>query len=117
VYQIGLKSSASREQTAELLVYVISDKTKEPLADLSMTLDGKVPNISTDSNGVSRVRVTKGSHTLTIKSFGKKTATRHLMVNADGTLPVEMEDEIRVLEDVLVSTQRNSGCKQVVAGG
>ncbi|HEX8460426.1 MAG TPA: TonB-dependent receptor plug domain-containing protein, partial [Segetibacter sp.] len=116
VYQIGLKSSAVKEQTAELRVYVISDKTKEPLADLSLTLDGKIPEVLTDSNGVNRLKLTKGSHTLTIKSFGKKTATRHLIVNADGTLPVEMEDEIKVLEDVLVSTQKNTVVNRALLG-
>ncbi|GEO10002.1 TonB-dependent receptor [Segetibacter aerophilus] len=116
LYQIGVKTPGSNEGTAVVSLYVTSLKTQEPLSQSSIGLDGKDDVATTDSNGMYRLVLSKGRHIVTINSFGKKAARRQLIVYADGLLPVEMEDEIRVLEDVLVSTQRNINVNRAQMG-
>lgn len=116
IYQIGVKTPGVKQSTATIILYITSAKTREPIAGSSISLDGKDELATTDSNGVYQLLAAKGRHVLTINSFGKKLATRKLIVYSDGTLPVEMEDEIRVLEDVLVSTQRNINVNRAQMG-
>ncbi|MDQ6812819.1 MAG: TonB-dependent receptor, partial [Bacteroidota bacterium] len=116
LYQIGVKTPNSTTTTATVSIYVSSSKTSEPLAGSSISLDDKGNVATTDSLGVYVLAVTKGRHVIHINSFGKREAKRQLLVYSDGSLPVEMEDEIRVLEDVLVSTQRNINVNRAQMG-
>lgn len=116
LYQIGVKTPNAKETTAAITLYVTSSKTGEAIPGSSITLDDKGEVASTDSNGMYSLVVSKGRHVLTITSFGKKQAKRQLIVYSDGSLPVELEDEIRVLEDVLVSTQRNVNVNRAQMG-
>jgi len=116
LYQIGIKNPGDKENSATVSVQVISAKTKEPIPESSIRIDNKNTSADADSNGVFKLNLTKGRHTLTISSFGKRQAIRRLIVNADGMLPVEMEDEIRVLEDVLVSTLRDNAVNRAQMG-
>lgn len=116
LYQVGIKSSENKEINASVKVYVVSAKTKEPLPVSSIYVDDKIAIASTDSNGFYRFNLTKGPHTLTINSFGKRQAIRRLIVNANGTLPIELEDDIRVLQNVLISAQRNTNVNSAQMG-
>lgn len=116
LYQIGIKTQGVKEAAVTISISVVSAKTKEAIALSSISLDDKGAIATTDSNGVYMLSVTKGRHILTINSFGKKQAKRHLIVYSNGSLPVEMEDEIRVLEDVTVSTQKNTSINRAQMG-
>ncbi len=116
LYQIGVKTPGAKGETAVVSLYVVSSKTKEPIPGSSVSVDDKGFVASADSNGVYNLTISKGRHTLTINSFGKKPAIRHLIVYSDGTLPVEMDDEVKVLEDVYVSTLRNNSVNRAQMG-
>lgn len=105
--QIGIKTNTIKSGAATLSGYVLSYKTNEPLHDVIISEENGRMLARTDSNGYYNISLAKGRNNLVIKSFGKKTARRQLMVYADGTLNIEPQEEIRVLEDVLVSTQRS----------
>jgi uncharacterized protein YgiM (DUF1202 family) len=104
---IGIKTNNIKPGKATLSGYVLSYKTNEPLHNTIIAEENGRVLAKTDSNGYYKIDLTKGRNNLVIKSFGKKTARRQLMVYADGTLNIEPQDEIKVLEDVLVSTQRS----------
>lgn len=116
LYTIGIKTRNVNSGLAAITVYSVNSRDKEPLAGSVIGLDGKEAVAETDSNGVYKLKMTKGRHVLTIKSFAKKLAIRHLMVYEDGTVPVELEDEIRVLEDVYVTTQKNTSVNRAQLG-
>ncbi|HSU51709.1 MAG TPA: Plug domain-containing protein, partial [Segetibacter sp.] len=115
LYSIGLRSPQGKETNATVTVSIVSAKTKENIGASAITVDGKPIQIR-DSTGIYTLAIPKGRHTLTVTSFGKRQAVRHLMIYGNGTLPVEMEDEIRVLEDVLVSTQKNTSVNRAQMG-
>ena len=104
--QIGIKTNSLKPGKVTLSGVVLSYKTNEPLANVVIAEETGHVLARTDSNGYYQVSLPKGRNNLMIKSFGKKTARRQLMMYADGTLNIEPQDEIKVLEDVLVSTQR-----------
>jgi hypothetical protein len=116
LYQIGSKTSESKGTKATISGYVRSAKTGEPLAASSISVDDGNIGAMTDTTGFYKITVPKGRHILVINSFGKRRARRQVIVYSDGTLPIEMEDEIRVLEDVLVSTQRSVNVNRVQMG-
>lgn len=116
LYEIGVKTQEIKQGNATLSLYVVSTKTEEPLPGCSVTLDNRGQVATTDSNGVYHLTISRGRHIVTINSFGKKTARRQFILYSDGLLAVEMEDEIRVLEDVLVSTQRNMNINRAQMG-
>lgn len=105
--QIGIKTNVIKPGSATLSGYVLSYKTNEPLHNAIISEENGHVLARTDSNGYYKISLPKGRNNLVIKSFGKKTARRQLMMYADGSLNIEPQDEIRVLEDVLVSTQRS----------
>lgn len=116
LYQIGVKSQGTSKASVPVAISVLSAKTGEPLPGSSISLDDKGEVANTDSNGNYTLQLSPGRHVLNINSFGKKTARRQLIVYSEGSLPVEMEDEIKVLEDVLVSTQRNINVNRAQMG-
>ncbi len=114
LFQIGIKSPAS-VSPAVLKVLVLTTRTQQPVASSSVTIDNKTV-LNGDSTGIYKLKLTQGRHLLTINSFGKKKATRHLLVYGNGTLPVLLEDEIKVLEDVTVTTQKNNNVNRTQLG-
>ena len=116
LYELGQKSQQEKGNTAAVTLFVVSAKTKEPITDGTINIDGKSQIAIINSNAVYEIMVPKGRHVLTVNSFGKKQAVRRLMVYGDGTLTVEMEEKIALLEDVLVSTQRNAGISRATMG-
>lgn len=105
--QIGIKTNNLKPGNATLSGYVFSYKVNEPIHNAIITDEKGHVLARTDSTGYYKISLPKGRNNLVIKSFGNKTARRQLMIYADGTLDIEALDEIKVLEDVLVSTQRS----------
>ncbi|HUS02986.1 MAG TPA: TonB-dependent receptor [Chitinophagaceae bacterium] len=107
VYEIGIRTNTIKEGKATLSGYIYSATTNEPLAGASINMeDGRTAAI-TDQQGYYSFTLPKGRHVLTIKSPGKKTAKRQLVAYANGTLPIELEDEVKMLKEVIVSSQKD----------
>ena len=106
IYEIGIKTNAIKEGKATLSGHIHSATTNEPVAGASINMEnGRIAAI-TDQQGYYSFVLPKGRHVLTIKSSGKKLVKRQIIAYADGTLPVELEDEITTLKEVIVSSQR-----------
>jgi hypothetical protein len=116
LYTIGINNPLSKEVKAPVSLIVVTNKTNTPVLTGELTLDGKPTSLVPDSSGMYLLNLPKGRHTLSVTAFGKKQAVRHIMVYAEGSLAIEMEDEIKVLEDVLVSTQRNNSVNRATMG-
>ncbi|MDP9230847.1 MAG: TonB-dependent receptor, partial [Bacteroidota bacterium] len=107
LYEIGIKINELKNSKAVISGYVRSEKNKEPVADASITVDNGNTVVGTDRNGYYSLVLSKGNHTLIIKSFGKIQARRKIILYSDGSLPIELQDEIVVLQNVLVTTQKS----------
>ncbi|MGI8583700.1 MAG: TonB-dependent receptor [Chitinophagaceae bacterium] len=106
IYEIGIKTNAIKEGKATLSGYIRSATTKEPISEAFINMEnGRIVAI-TGQQGYYSFVLPKGRHVLTIKSPGKKLVKRQIIAYADGTLPVELEDEITTLKEVIVSSQK-----------
>src|SRR3954468_4819736 len=78
--EIGIKTNAIKPGKATVSGYVLSYKTNEPLHNAIISEENGHALGRTDSNGYYKISLAKGRNNLVIKSFGKKTTRRQLMV-------------------------------------
>ena len=96
--------------------YIRNAKTGEPVLNASVfTEDYKVGNLS-DAYGHYSLTLSTGNHTLNVQVNGMKDRKLQVLVYSAGHLDVDMEDEVKVLKEVVVSGTKTSNIKGVQMG-
>lgn len=115
-----------KSKKAEEMVYPIGTFTRTLTGDATLT--GSVKDIRsgeaivgaiifeeksgasavTDPLGGFSMKLPKGRHALKIKHLGMKTTMRNVIIYADGKLPIEMEEVITPLKEVVIQSNRES---------
>lgn len=116
LYDIG-KANDSKSARATIAGFVRDDKTGEPLAGVSVFVEGKDGGgIATDQNGFYSLTLQKGRHTLNIQSRGKRDTRRHIMLHSDGKLNIELHDHVISLRAVVISARKSTHVSNVQLG-
>src|SRR5512143_2452594 len=116
LYEIGTKNT-SKTDKATIAGYVRDDKTREPLPGVTIYLeDNPGIGIVTDRYGFFSLTLSKGLHTLNIQSIGKKDTRRHILLNSDGKLDIDLHDQIIALREVVISSKKISNVRSVQLG-
>src|SRR5689334_11144868 len=111
--EIGKKGQATGNVI--LTGYIRSAKTGEPLVNASVYTDS-LHGTSTDLYGQYSLTITPGRRTLNVQSIGMKDTHVQLMVYSNGKLDVDIEDQIRVLKEVVISNRKTSNIRNVQMG-
>lgn len=102
---IGTKGSNSKP-TATLAGYIKNINTGEPLIGATVMIEKPVVGAVTDPFGFYSITLPKGQHQLKIRSIGMKSTERNIILNADGKLNVELEEDVLPLKEVVVESER-----------
>ena len=88
---------------------VVTDNNKKPLPSVSVLLKNSYLGTSTNTNGeFSMPKLPTGTQTLIFKSLGYKTLQQTIEVTASAIhLEVALEQDERVLEEVVISNTEN----------
>ncbi|HEX6847931.1 MAG TPA: TonB-dependent receptor [Chitinophagaceae bacterium] len=114
LYEIGRKSAQSSGHVI-LTGYIRNSKSKEPLANASVYIDSLNATIS-DQYGHYSLTVPTGNRTLNVQYSGMKDTRLQLVVYSEGKLDVDVDEEIRVLKEVVISSRKSSNVRNVQMG-
>lgn len=91
-------------------------KTGEPLIGASIFIENTSTGVTTDQFGRFELKLPKGKQKLIVKSLGMKITHRQVMLYSDGTLNVELEEDVVPLKEVLVKSDRDEQVSSVTMG-
>lgn len=114
LHEIGRKSAQSSGNVI-LTGYIRNSRSKEPLANASVYIDSLNATIS-DQYGHYSLTVPPGNRTLNVQYSGMKDTKLQLVVYSEGKLDVDVDEEIRVLKEVVISSRKSSNVRNVQMG-
>jgi hypothetical protein len=106
IYTIGTPGSTSSGK-ATIAGNVLNASNGEPIVGSSVFVEGESDGVATDASGFFSISLSKGKHALRISSLGMKSTVRHVLVNGNGKLNIELEEDVTPLKEVVVESDRD----------
>ncbi|HZF65924.1 MAG TPA: TonB-dependent receptor, partial [Chitinophagaceae bacterium] len=113
---IGDRANGQRGRRAIITGYVRDAKSGEGIIGASVFADTTSVGAVTDQSGYYTIRLLPGQHTLHFTGTGMKEARRQISLHSDGSLNVELEEQIMSLRAVIVHADRNSNVGSTLTG-
>jgi hypothetical protein len=114
VFDIGIKNSGKARATISGTVK--SMNSGEPILGAAVTVQNSSAGVATDEKGNYSLELPTGRHSLTIRSIGMKNTIRNIVLHSDGRLNIEMVPESSNLNEVTVTSDRESHVKGLQMG-
>lgn len=105
--EIGPKSGRTGSGKATLAGHIRESKTGEPLIGAVVYVEDPWIGVASDAYGYYSITLPKGKHTLNIKSIGMKDTQRQILLNGDGTLDIEVEEDVIPLKEVIIEAEKD----------
>jgi hypothetical protein len=107
VITIGTKGSSSKP-SANIAGYVRNINSGEPIIGATVMIEDPLIGVATDPFGFYSISLPKGNHTLKIRSIGMKNTEVSVLLQGDGKLNIEMEEDVMPLKEVIVMSDRDA---------
>lgn len=105
VLEIGKSSNNLYSNVASVAGYIKDAKSGEPIIGAIIYKDDPPIGVATDQFGYYSLTIPKGDHELKIKSMGYKETKRQVKLLGDGTLDIEMIEDIIPLKEVIIESE------------
>jgi outer membrane cobalamin receptor len=117
VYEIGTRGTANRN-TKELVLsgYVRLEGSGDAIADATVKLQHSASGTATNQAGYYSLRLPPGRHVITFTSVGLKPTLRSIIIHNDGSLNVEMQQDVTRLQEVVVKSDAMSNTASLQMG-
>ncbi|MBI3221045.1 MAG: TonB-dependent receptor [Bacteroidetes bacterium] len=87
---------------------VIRDKQNgEPVIGATLSVEKLRMGTATDAFGYYSLTLPRGQHQVVIRSIGMKTHAKQIILNADGKLNIDLEEEVTALKEVIVKSDKD----------
>jgi hypothetical protein len=116
LFQIGENSANNGQANAIVSGYVRDTKTGEPVVGASVYIDKPRIGVATDQYGYYTISLPKGRRVLNIQSIGMKDTRRQLLLKGDGKMNIDLESQVMMLKNVIVSGQKISNVRGMEMG-
>ena len=116
LYQIGENSANNGQSGAIIAGYVRDAKTGEPVIGASIYIDKPRIGVASDQYGYYTISLPKGRHILNIQSIGMKDTRRQILLQGDGKMNIDLQGQVMMLKNVIVSAQKLSNVKGMEMG-
>jgi len=116
VYEIGLLTGNNKAGSATLAGYVKNIKTGEAIIGANMYVVDTKSGTATDLYGFYSLTLPKGQHTINIKAIGSRDTHRQIILNSDGKLNIELQEQVQALKEVKISADKIANVKSVQMG-
>lgn len=116
LYQIGDHAANNGQPSAIIAGYVRDAKTGEPVIGASIYIDKPRIGVSSDQYGYYTISLPKGRHILNIQSIGMKDTRRQILLQGDGKMNIDLQSQVMMLKNVIVSAQKLSNVKGMEMG-
>ncbi|MVN90692.1 TonB-dependent receptor [Mucilaginibacter aquatilis] len=115
VYEIGLKSAA-KGGSVTLAGYVRNVKSGEPVIGASIYNPVTRSGVATDQFGYYSLTMPQGSHTVLVRGLGMRDTRRLIVLNSDGKLNIEMQEQVTTLKEVKISAEKVANVRSTTMG-
>jgi hypothetical protein len=105
VLEIGKNSGTSTTKNASIAGYIKDKTTGEPIIGALIYKENPPVGVASDQFGYYSITIPKGNHELKIKSMGYKDTKRQVTLYNDGTLDIEMDEDIIPLKEVIIESE------------
>jgi hypothetical protein len=116
LYRIGQNAANNGQPNAIISGYVRDVKTGEPVIGASIYIDRPRIGVSSDQYGYYAISLPKGRHVLNIQSIGMKDTRRQILLEGDGKMNIDLQSQVMMLKNVIVSAQKLSNVKSTQMG-
>jgi TonB dependent receptor/CarboxypepD_reg-like domain/TonB-dependent Receptor Plug Domain len=116
LYQIGANTANNGQPNALISGYVHDAKTGEAVSGASLYIDKPHLGVSTDQYGYFALSLPRGRLVLNIQSIGMKDTRRQILLNGDGKLNIDLQSQVMMLKNVIVSAEKVSNIRNVQMG-
>ena len=114
-YEIGIRGSA-KTGNITLAGYIRDVKSGEPVIGASIYIAALKTGIASDQFGYYSLNLPRGSHTLLVRGLGMRDTRRQIVLNADGKLNIEMQEQVTALKEVKISAEKVANVRSVSMG-
>lgn len=116
VFRIGRPSAAARSEVCALSGTVINRFTGEYVSGAVVYVEKLRTGAMTNSSGYYSLTLPKGQYQVDFRMIGMKTTRRNVIMYSDGVLDVEMNEDIKQIDAVIVTGERNNSVREVRTG-
>jgi hypothetical protein len=114
-YEVGIRGT-SKTGNVTLAGYIRNIKSGEPVIGASIYITALKTGIATDQFGYYSLNLPRGAHTLLVRGLGMKDTRRQVVLNADGKLNIEMQEQVTTLKEVKISAEKVANVRSVAMG-
>ena len=106
VVDVGSKSNSRRAGQAILSGRIMDRNTREPVIGATLYAEDTGTGTVSNSTGSYFIKLSKGSHRVTVRCIGKKDVSLTLNLFSDGELNILMDEKVTELKAVEVTAQK-----------
>ncbi|QCR23208.1 TonB-dependent receptor [Pontibacter sp. SGAir0037] len=106
LYEIGTRKENSSGK-ASLAGHLRDASSGEPIIGAYIYIQSPVIGTVSDQYGYYALSLPVGQHELRIKAVGLKDTKRHIMLQSDGKLDIEIEEDVRLLKEVVIEAEKD----------
>ncbi len=116
IFSIGKEQANSPQKKHKLSGVIVDRKTKKPIENLSVYIDGTSINTVTNQSGYYSLMVPKGYHVLEISSLSYGKNQKQIVIYGSGSLNFSLKEEINALDEIVVKSDKDKNIKRVAVG-
>ncbi|WP_187261937.1 TonB-dependent receptor [Pontibacter beigongshangensis] len=106
LYEVGVRSAKAAGK-ATLSGRLHNAATGEPVIGVSVYLESPMIGTVSDQDGFYTLSLPVGRHQLIIKGMGMQATKRQILLHSDGKLDIALEEDARMLKEVLVEADKD----------
>ncbi|NMH87077.1 TonB-dependent receptor [Flavivirga algicola] len=116
IFHIGKEDAGSSQKIFTISGYIKDAKTKKPIENLVVFVQGTSINTITNNLGYYNIKVPVGFSILEIASMSYGKQQKQIVVYGDGILNFELDEDIEELEEIVIESDRDKNIKSANVG-
>jgi hypothetical protein len=116
LYDIGPRTNTLAPGNAVITGYVKNFRSGEPIAGVAISQDRPAGSTVTDQYGYFSISLPRGYHLLSVQGIGMKDTKYQVMLYSDGKLDMDLREQVIILREVIVSSQKTLNVNRVQLG-
>ncbi|NLA15424.1 MAG: TonB-dependent receptor [Bacteroidales bacterium] len=116
LYTIGNPELSGAGGRVRITGYIRNHTSGEPVPDITVMTEDKTHYGMSDTYGFYSLILPRGYHTLQIRGFGYKDSHRYVRIFSEGTLDMNIAEEIFSLQGIVISAEKMENVRNVKLG-
>ena len=113
---ISKQNENNSEQTYQLSGKALKTGTREPIASLTIKVEGSNKFAITDFDGNYKINLESGENIITAQAMGVNTAKKRILIYGDGKYNFILSESLESLNEVSINTRAQANIRQTLAG-